>query len=766
MALINRLAFIITADAKAALTEFDKVGEAAERDLGKAEQKIDKLGAGFRKAGAGMLAAGGLAAAGLWKAGSAASGFEQSAGGIESVFGDAASVITEFGETAAETAGLSKTEVNQMASVIGAGLKGMGFSAEDAATTVVELEKRAADMAATFGGTTQEAIESVASALRGERDPIERFGVSIKQADVNARILALGLDTSTAAAQKMSEATATLDLIMAQTSDAAGQFGRESDTLAGQQARLKAEMDNLMVAVGQGALPVMSSLAGAASDVLGVFGDLDPATQRMVGSIGAIGAGSSIALGGLSLLIGQVIKARENFAAAKDAVSGFAGRIKGNLVPSLLGGAGVVAALGLATFAVHSWIKAKEEAKQRTQQFVDAIKADSNALGANSDQVIRNRIEQSDLLDQLGDAGLTYQQLKDAIDDTDGSQGRMADTIKKLTEPSVRSLVVRSDDLIAKLREEGGARNNLIATLLEESDAGRETFKVLRDLFDARDKANELTQAAAAIGAEDAATKRDQAAATGEVTDATENATDAVRDYTDSLAASFDSTLALEDASFRARDAITDYGAKVKESGAKSDDAAKALNDAKQAALNLAGASLRAAEDQAKLSGEQLTAKRRADIQAESLSNLAATLAPGSPLRVYLEEYIGRLRNVPRSIKSTIKVTAEGLMYDKSGKLVGIQGAGGTILRHMGGPVPGSPSRAVPMIAHGGEFVLSADVVDAIKRGTPTQGRGGLPAPSGVALNVGTINMGSAGADEVARELSWLVRTGGVSARR
>lgn len=44
--------------------------------------------------------------------------------------------------------------------------------------------------------------------------------------------------------------------------------------------------------------------------------------------------------------------------------------------------------------------------------------------------------------------------------------------------------------------------------------------------------------------------------------------------------------------------------------------------------------------------------------------------------------------------------------------------------RRVGGPIPGARNEPFPVTAHGGEFVLSADVVDAIKRGQPTLGRG------------------------------------------
>jgi TP901 family phage tail tape measure protein len=42
--------------------------------------------------------------------------------------------------------------------------------------------------------------------------------------------------------------------------------------------------------------------------------------------------------------------------------------------------------------------------------------------------------------------------------------------------------------------------------------------------------------------------------------------------------------------------------------------------------------------------------------------------------------------------------------------------------RFSGGPVPGPPSMPVPILAHGGEYVLSADIVDAIRKGAPSRG--------------------------------------------
>ena len=47
-----------------------------------------------------------------------------------------------------------------------------------------------------------------------------------------------------------------------------------------------------------------------------------------------------------------------------------------------------------------------------------------------------------------------------------------------------------------------------------------------------------------------------------------------------------------------------------------------------------------------------------------------------------------------------------------------------------GGLVPGPASRPMPIMAHGGEYVLSADIVDAIRRGGPSRGLDPMAPPS------------------------------------
>lgn len=211
----------------------------------------------------------GAAAAGLFALADAASEAEQSVGGVEAVFGNASDVITTFASESAASAGLAATSARNLTAQIGGLLKGFNFTQREAAETSVVIAQLGADLAATFGGKPEEAVEALGGALRGEFNPLERFGVSLNIAQINAYAVAKGLAASTSQVDLATRAQATLQLIMERTADAQGQFARESDTAAGAISIARAEAQNLAAEAGQNLTPALLALVGVVSrDVL------------------------------------------------------------------------------------------------------------------------------------------------------------------------------------------------------------------------------------------------------------------------------------------------------------------------------------------------------------------------------------------------------------------------------------------------------------------------------------------------------------------
>lgn len=262
-----------------AINEAKKAMQDVEGDLKGVEGAADKADGAMGRFGTALgnvtiMAAGFLTAnvikAGFdnlkgWLGGSVdeAAALEQSIGGVESVFKDAASIIEEFGRTSAQSVGLSKNEVNQLASATGAFLKNYGFDAAGAAEQTIDLTKRAADMAAMFGGDVSEAMMAIQAGLRGQADPLERYGVSLSAARVEAEALAM---TGKATAKELTDQekmAARLAIIFGQTADAAGQFGREQDTAAGKAAIMEAKNRDLAAQMGTHLLPVQLAVTEA-----------------------------------------------------------------------------------------------------------------------------------------------------------------------------------------------------------------------------------------------------------------------------------------------------------------------------------------------------------------------------------------------------------------------------------------------------------------------------------------------------------------------
>lgn len=312
------------------------------RGTRQAEGFLGRLG---RRAGqaakvVGVAAAGAVVAVGVSAVG-AASEAEQSIGATEKIYGRYADSVIEKSEQAAQAVGLSANEYRELSNGLGAMLKNAGTPMDELAGKTDRLVGLGADLAATFGGTTSEAVAAVSSLMRGEADPIERYGVSIKQSDVNARLAAQGLTGLTGAQLKQAEATARLSLLYEQTADAQGQFRREASTFAGQQQRLTAQWEDAKATLGGRLLPVLTRVLGYLNENgPAAFAALDAAA----GAVGPVLVGVAGVLGDVAGVLGSVAGyARENALVIGVLAGGYAAY------------RGVTAAVAAAEWALYLW---------------------------------------------------------------------------------------------------------------------------------------------------------------------------------------------------------------------------------------------------------------------------------------------------------------------------------------------------------------------------------------------------------------------------
>ena len=228
------------------------------------------------------VAAVGAAAAGaaLLKLGKdsvdAASDAQQSMGTTETVFGKAADKIIAKSKKAADQVGLSANQYRTAANIMGNSFLNAGIPMQKSIGWTDKLIARASDMHAAFGqtgDTVQTVTDAISAAMRGEYDSLERFGVQLSATKVErvANTLAMKkygkeLKALTPEQADAIKSQAVYNETMAQSSKVAGQFSKESDTLAGKQARLTAKFENAKAKLGAVLLPVAMEFTDLLAD--------------------------------------------------------------------------------------------------------------------------------------------------------------------------------------------------------------------------------------------------------------------------------------------------------------------------------------------------------------------------------------------------------------------------------------------------------------------------------------------------------------------
>lgn len=344
--------------------------DSAAQNFDKLTKKVADTNTGFKdfESALGNLAvpaavAFGAVAAGATLAVDSASRLEQSVGGVDAVFKAQAATMHEWAEAADNSLGLSENAYNEFATVIGSQLKNAGVPMDELAGKTDDLISLGSDLSAMYGGTAAEAVAALSSALKGEMDPMERYGATLTAAAVKAKALSMGLVENAVDADKVAvandrltlaqnnynealakygpesdktlqasvalqsaqmgldkavegtvpeldsaaRAAATMALIYAQTTDAQGTFAREADTLASKQAKASAEFENMRATIGERLLPVAARLTSWASGAIGWMTEHQGLTVGLGGAI-AFFAGTILALNA-ALKVYNTIKA-------------------------------------------------------------------------------------------------------------------------------------------------------------------------------------------------------------------------------------------------------------------------------------------------------------------------------------------------------------------------------------------------------------------------------------------------------------------------
>ena len=244
----------------------------AQTSLGKVDKAADKTGSKFKgmgkKIGTAALAIGGAAAiaGAAWAIEGAkiAAQADLVARAFDTTFGKAAKRLRDENEEIRKALGLSEQAFERLITPIGQLAKAKGLDSEATAELGQFMLRTAGDVAAFNGNLdqTEEVLNALAAAYRGEADPSERFGFALKQNDVNLKALELTGKSSVDMLTNLEKQTAITALIQEQMADETGALSAAMEAGATDGNTLTAIMTDLQTEVGKELVPVIRDLAG------------------------------------------------------------------------------------------------------------------------------------------------------------------------------------------------------------------------------------------------------------------------------------------------------------------------------------------------------------------------------------------------------------------------------------------------------------------------------------------------------------------------
>lgn len=501
---------------------------------------------------------------------------------------------------------------------------------------------------------------------------MEQFGIALKASQISAKAVSMGLAESESSVSAYAKGQATLALITERSAFALGQMGREANTAQGQQQRAAASMEDTSAALGKSLLPVYVQIQKTISLVAQAFSALPGPVQTGVIALTAVAIvgpkvynGITAAVGAIRALPAALEKAALSATGTQQALNGMqlTTGVAGQTAVATAGGMSLlgpaVLAVGVAAVVGGLAYKRYSDEQARVKKDIEALIPTfdklTGAITANTQTSLAAQLASKKQLDNLNRAGISVSQFTDVIDDNRDAlvkQGEIEDILKQDWGGSAYK------ERTQAVREAGGTQNELIARLLETKTADK---GLIETLYNGIDAYNQNLAAVRELNIQKglSAGKSLQAAtAEADLSAEIEKSKDKIKDLIDATKELYGVRVSNEEAEIATRKALKDYNESLKDGGLSADDRRlkelelqKTMEKQAEVFAELVGA-------QKLAKGETYSAGEAALVQAVKLGELAATLAPDSPVRKHLRGLAYDLLTTA-SISPVIKLRVE-----------------------------------------------------------------------------------------------------------
>ncbi len=440
-----------------------------------AGEKITSVGSTLTKTVTAPLVAAGTAAVKF------ASDYEENLNKVDASFKDNAAEVKTWAKTATQQFGMSESAALDATSTFGDMGTSMGLTTKEAADMSTSLAGLAGDLSSFKNIGIDQAMTALKGVFTGETESLKTLGVVMTETNLKAFAEDMGLVyDSMSQAEKV---TLRYKYVLANTTNAQGDYARTSDGTANTIRTLKAEASNLASAFGQELLPQVTPLFQKATELVRGFGELDEETKQLVIQAGLLAAG-----------VGPVItvagKLTESTGKAASAIGTLTKYIAGGGGLNIALGAGAVAAVGLGAAFVNAAIDANSM-DDATRALYDAMEETTAQGEAQRKEIESNAGAALGLVDSL-------EELAAKENKSTAEKQRMTDMVESLND-LVPDLGASYDDLSDSLNMSTDAmRDFIIQSAKMEALASYQSdlAKLYKQQYEALSNLNEKRTAA------------------------------------------------------------------------------------------------------------------------------------------------------------------------------------------------------------------------------------------------------------------------------
>lgn len=246
---------------------------------------------------------------------------------VDTAFGSMSYKMEEFAKTSVKQFGISQLSAKQLGSTFMAMGASMLSNAEKASDMAINLTARAADMASFYNKSIEETSTALKSIYTGETESLKEYGVVMTQVNLEEFARQQGINKSIQAMTQAEKVELQYAYVMQQTSLAAGDFARTSDSWANQTRILSEQFKELASVIGGGLIAALTPVVKFLNTIL----TMAIAVAKQIGALLGKLFGISVPIASAAKGASDISTGMSNVADNADSAAGSAGNLKKGL---------------------------------------------------------------------------------------------------------------------------------------------------------------------------------------------------------------------------------------------------------------------------------------------------------------------------------------------------------------------------------------------------------------------------------------------------